>query len=303
MKRWLAIPAALALDAVVGDPVRLHPVAGFGRLAAALERRLWRDSRPRGALYTALLVGGTYATVRGAERRLPCRARLAFGSIALWTTLGGRSLAHHSLALGRAVESGDLTRARLIAPTLVGRDPAQLDGPELCRAAVESVAENTTDAVVAPIWWFAMLGPAGAAGYRAANTLDAMVGHRSPRYLRFGWAAARLDDVSTWPWARTATAMAVLLAPLVGGRWRDCLRALPAAKRHPSPNAGLIEAAFAGALAVRLGGRNDYEGLIEERPLLGIAERPPAPVDVRRAVVLSAAIGASTALTAGLARA
>jgi adenosylcobinamide-phosphate synthase len=148
-----------------------------------------------------------------------------------------------------------------------------------------------------------MLGPAGAAGYRAANTLDAMVGHRSPRYLRFGWAAARLDDVSTWPWARTATAMAVLLAPLVGGRWRDCLRALPAAKRHPSPNAGLIEAAFAGALAVRLGGRNDYEGLIEERPLLGIAERPPAPVDVRRAVVLSAAIGASTALTAGLARA
>ena len=303
MNRWLAIAAALALDAVVGDPVRRHPVAGFGRAAAALERHLWRDSRRSGALYTALLVGGTYATVRGVERRLPRRARLAFWPLVLWATLGGRSLADHALALGRTVGSGDLAGARLIAPTLVGRNPAHLDGPELCRAAVESVAENTTDAVVAPIWWFAILGPAGAAAYRAANTLDAMVGHRSPRYLRFGWASARLDDVLTWPWARTAAATTVLLAPLVGGRWRDCVRALPAAQRHPSPNAGLIEAAFAGALAVRLGGRNDYEGRIEERPLLGIAERPPAPVDVRRAVMLSAAVGASTALIAGLARA
>jgi adenosylcobinamide-phosphate synthase len=297
--RWLAIGAGIALDRFAGDPARLHPVAGFGRVAASLERHLWRDTRRSGALYTALLVGGTYAAVRGVERGLRDRARLPFGVFVLWATLGGRSLGQHALELGRAVESGDLPCARLIAPTLVGRDPSRLDGPELCRAAVESVAENTTDAVVAPLWWFAALGPAGAAAYRAANTLDAMVGHRMPRYARFGWAAARLDDLLTWPWARAATAATVALAPVIGGTRRDCLLALPAARLHPSPNAGLIEAAFAGALGARLGGRNNYGGRLEERPVLGLSERPPTASDIRRAVRLSAAVTLTTALTAG----
>jgi adenosylcobinamide-phosphate synthase len=300
VRRWLAIGAAIAFDAVAGDPTRLHPVAGFGRVATSLERHLWRDTRRSGSVYTALLVGGTYAAVRGAERLLPDRARFPFGVFVLWATLGGRSLGQHALELGRAVESGDLPRARLIAPTLVGRDPSRLDGPELCRAAVESVAENTTDAVVAPIWWFAALGPAAAAAYRAANTLDAMVGHRTPRYARFGWASARLDDLLTWPWARAATAAAVAVAPVIGGTRPECLHGLPAARRHPSPNAGLIEAAFAGALGARLGGRNDYGGRLEERPALGRAERPPTASDIRRAVHLSVAITLATTATAGV---
>ncbi len=299
MRKAVAIGAALALDAAVGDPARLHPVAGFGRVAAALEQLLWRDRRGSGTLFAALLVGGTYGGVRAAERRLVGHHRFVFAVLVLWSTLGGRSLARYAVELARSVEGGDLPRARALAPALVGRDPSRLDAQELCRAAVESVAENTTDAIVAPIGWFALLGPAGAAGYRAANTLDAMVGHRSPRYARFGWASAHLDDVLTWPWARFATMAAAAFAGAVGGSWRACVRALPAARHHPSPNAGLIEAAFAGALAVRLGGRNDYGGRIEERPSLGAAERPPAPADIRRAVRLSRAVTAATALAAG----
>jgi adenosylcobinamide-phosphate synthase len=299
VRKAAAICAALALDALVGDPARLHPVAGFGRVAAALERLLWRDRRGFGTLFAALLVGGTYGGVRAAERRLVGSQRFVFAVLVLWSTLGGRSLARYALELARAVERGDLARARALAPALVGRDPSRLDAQELCRAAVESVAENTTDAIVAPIGWFALLGPAGAAGYRAANTLDAMVGYRSPRYVRFGWASARLDDVVTSPWARVATVAAAALARAVGGSWRTSVRALPAARHHPSPNAGLIEAAFAGALAVRLGGRNDYDGRIEKRPSLGAAERSPAPADIQRAVRLSRAVTAATALAAG----
>jgi adenosylcobinamide-phosphate synthase len=302
VRRGAATGAALALDALVGDPARWHPVAGFGRLAAALERTVWRDRRRAGALYTVLLVGATYAGVRGLERRLGHRARFAFSVLVLWSTLGGRSLARHAQELAHAVERGDLEQARRIAPALVGRDPSRLDAAELCRAALESVAENTTDAVVAPICWFTLLGPSAAAAYRAANTLDAMVGHRSPHYARFGWASARLDDALTWPCARAATASTIALAPVVGGRRRDCLRALPASRRHPSPNAGLIEAAFAGALGVRLGGRNDYGGRIEERPALGQSD-PPTPRDLRRAVRLSHAVAVVTALIGGTARA
>lgn len=296
-----ALVSALALDAVAGDPARLHPVAGFGRTASSLERRVWRDCRRRGLLHTALLVLGAAASVHAVERRLgDRRRRLAFAALVLWSTLGGRSLERCALELERAVSAGDLERARALAPRLVGRDPAQLDRAELCRAAVESVAENTTDAVVAPLCWFAVLGAPAAAAYRAANTLDAMVGHRSPRYLRFGWAAARLDDVLTWPWARLATALAVVLAPVVGGDPRRALQALPAARRHPSPNAGLIEAAFAGALAVRLGGRNSYGGRVEYRPAFG-GSRAAEPVDIERAVRLSRAVAVATAAAAAVA--
>jgi adenosylcobinamide-phosphate synthase len=298
VSRTLAIGGALVLDTLVGDPARRHPVAGFGRIAATLERTLWRDRRAAGALYTGLLVGGTFAVVQLAERSLGRRARVAFDVLVLWSTLGGRSLSRRAQELAHAVEAGDIAHARTIAPALVGRDPSRLDGPELCRAAVESVAENTTDAIVAPVWWFAVLGAPGAAAYRAANTLDAMVGHRSPRFARFGWTSARLDDVATWPWARVATATAVALAGAVGGSGRECLRALRGARRHPSPNAGLIEAAFAGALGVRLGGRNDYDGRIEDRPALGHGSLPQ-PADVRRAVRLSYLVTATTALVAG----
>jgi adenosylcobinamide-phosphate synthase len=219
-----------------------------------------------------------------------------------WSALGGRSLAVAGHALADAVRHGDLERARHLAPTLVGRDPSELDAGQLCRAAVESVAENTADAVVGPLLWGALAGPAGVVGYRAANTLDAMVGHKSPRYARFGWAAARLDDLLTWPSARLAAVLACVLAPAVGGNpgqaWRT-LRADGAA--HPSPNAGRMEAAFAGALHVRLGGRNRYDDRIEQRPTLGHGPLP-TPDDLDRAVRLSLLVGAATAALITLAR-
>jgi adenosylcobinamide-phosphate synthase len=292
------VAAGLTLDFALGDQSRLHPVAGFGALARAVERALWRPSRAAGALYAASLVAATGAAVAIVERRLDARSRVVFRALVVWTTLGGRSLAAVALALARALDSGDVAEARRIVPALAGRDPDTLDGAGLARAAVESVAENTSDAVVAPLLWFCVLGAPGAAAYRAANTLDSMVGHRSPRYARFGWGAARLDDVLSWPAARLTAATAGLLAPIVGG---DPRRAWGAARRdgpkHPSPNAGLVEASFAGALGLQLGGTNVYEGRVDARPLLGDG-RPPAGRDVRRAVRLSLAVGL---LTGGLA--
>lgn len=223
-------------------------------------------------------------------------ARAAFVAGVTWCTLGGRSLGRVAGGLAGAVRAGNLPEARRLLPSLAGRDPAGLDGSELCRAAVESVAENTADAVVGPLVWMALAGPAGAALYRAANTLDAMVGYRNDRYLRFGWASARLDDVLTWPAARLGAGLAVVLAPVgcAGSR-----RAAWAALRryggaHPSPNAGRMEAAFAGALGVGLGGRNVYGGLAEDRPRIG-AGAPPAPADVEAAVRLAEAVGAAAA--------
>jgi adenosylcobinamide-phosphate synthase len=294
--------AGVVADWVIGDPRRGHPVAGFGSVAAALERRWWRPSRPAGVAYVTVLVGGTAAAAAVVDRGLGRRpvARMLLTGLVTWSALGGRSLAEAGRRLAGAVRDGDLEAARRLAPTLVGRDPSGLEGPELCRAALESVAENTADAVVGPLLWGALAGPVGVAAYRAANTLDAMVGHHSPRYERFGWAAARLDDLLTWPAARLGAGLACALAPLVGGHagraWRTLHRDGGA---HPSPNAGRMEAAFAGALGVRLGGRNRYGHRVEQRPALG-GGPTPGPDDVDRAVRLSLLVGSAAAALAAL---
>jgi adenosylcobinamide-phosphate synthase len=295
--------AGAVADWAVGDPRRWHPVAGFGAAATALEQRCWRPSRAVGVAYVAILVGGTAAAAAGVDHRLG-RRRAARGlllGLVTWAAVGGRSLAEAGRRLAGAVRNGDLAGARRLAPTLVGRDPEGLDGSELCRAALESVAENTADAVVGPLLWGALAGPAGVAAYRAANTLDAMVGHHSPRYERFGWAAARLDDALTWPAARLGAGLTCLLAPLVGGdagrAWRTLWRDGGA---HPSPNAGRMEAAFAGALGVRLGGVNRYGDQVEQRPALGSGPAP-GPDDVDRAVRLSVLVGSAAVALMALA--
>jgi adenosylcobinamide-phosphate synthase len=243
-------------------------------------------------------VGGRAAVaVAAADRGLVRRpvARMLLMGVVTWSALGGRSLAGAGRRLAGAVRNGDLEAARELAPTLVGRDSSGLDGPELCRAALESVAENTADAVVGPLLWGVLAGPAGVTAYRAANTLDAMVGYHSARYERFGWAAARLDDLLTWPAARLGAGLACVLAPLVGGaagRARQTLRRDGGA--HPSPNAGRMEAAFAGALGVRLGGVNRYGDRVEQRPTLG-GGPAPGPDDVDRAVRLSLLVGSAAA--------
>jgi len=267
-------------------------LAGLGRLAGSIERALWQPRRSTGALYTAGVVGGCVLAVRSLERRAAGEpGRVALAALTTWVALGGRSLEREASAVAALVAAGDLDGARRRLPALVGRDPTGLGAGELCRAAIESVAENTADAVVGPLLWGALAGSAGTAAYRAANTLDAMVGHRTARHERFGWAAARLDDLLTWPAARLGALLTVALADERLTAWR-ILRRDGAA--HPSPNAGRMEAAFAGALGVRLGGVNRYHGRVEHRAVLGEG-RPPTPADITRAVRLSRHVGGISA--------
>jgi adenosylcobinamide-phosphate synthase len=192
--------------------------------------------------------------------------------------------------MAEEMDSGDLAAARDRLRHLCARDPAGLDAAGLARATVESIAENTSDAVVAPLLWGAVAGVPGLLAYRAVNTLDAMVGYRNARYGSFGWAAARLDDLANWVPARLTALLTVACAPVAGGSRRRSYAILRRdGGAHPSPNAGRCEAAVAGALGVRLGGANRYDGRAERRPDLGDG-RPPESTDVRRAVRLSRAV-------------
>ena len=281
------------LDTLFSDPARFHPVAGFGQAAAALERRIYRPNRAAGAAFTAVAVGvPTLAAAAAAAvtRRRPI-ARAGLVAAATWAVLGGRRLRAEAAVMSRVLHEGDVRGARARLHHFCGRDPSALDAPELARATVESDAENTSDAEVAPLVWGAVAGLPGLVGYRAVNTLDAMVGHRSPRYRRFGAPVARLDDVANFVPARLTGLFAVVAAPLVGGDWAETWRVWRRDRNdHPSPNAGQCEAAFAGALRVRLGGRNVYFGRTETRPLLGDGPRPSAP-HITRAARLSRVVG------------
>jgi adenosylcobinamide-phosphate synthase len=291
--------AGLALgygaDLALGDPRRGHPVAAFGRAALVAERRLYAPDRLRGAVFAAALVA-TAALSGEAAARCARRAGLGRGvglAAVSWAALGGRSLRREATVIAAQLDAGDVEAARAALPALCGRDAHALDATQIARAVVESVAENTSDAVVGTLLWGALAGPAGVAAYRAANTLDAMVGHRSPRYAKFGWASARLDDALGWPAARAGAGLAVLCAPAAGGspaRAWQTLRSDGCA--HPSPNAGRMEAAFAGALELRLGGPLAYDGVIQLRPRLGDG-RVPVAHDIRRANRLSSTVGAA----------
>ena len=213
-----AMPAGIAAgylaDVVFADPRRGHPVAGFGWCASTLERFSYRDSRGSGVLHTVALVTGVAGAGALAQRRAAGGVPLALlAAAATWTALGGTSLAATGAAMADLLDGGDLDGARALLPSLCGRDPAALDGPGLARAACESVAENTADASVAPLLWAAVAGVPGVLAYRGINTLDAMIGHRSVRYLRFGWAAARSDDVVNYVPARVTGVLAALCAP------------------------------------------------------------------------------------------
>jgi adenosylcobinamide-phosphate synthase len=287
--RLAGLTLGFLADATWGDPRRFHPVAGFGQLAAAVEARSYADRRGAGVRHVGVLVGGTYGAgllLKRATQRLWLLDLLGTAA-ATWAVLGGRSLRREATAVRTQLAAGDLPAARLRLQSLVGRETAELSTEEVTRAVVESVAENTADAVVAPLFWGAVAGVPGLLGYRAVNTLDAMIGHRSPRYLRFGWAAARLDDAANWLPARVAGLLTMATAPLVVGSPTDAWWAWRCdGRQHPSPNAGVVEAAFAGALGVRLGGRNVYEGRIENRGVLGHG-RPVEVGDIARACRLS----------------
>ncbi|MGV9679826.1 cobalamin biosynthesis protein [Nocardia sp. NPDC003482] len=285
----VGLGAGFVLDRVLGDPRRWHPVAGFGSAAARLESVAYRDSRAAGIRYEAALVGGMVLAGIALQRT---GFRFALTAVSTWTVLGGRSLVRVGGEMADRLEADDIEGARALLPSLCGRDPSALDADGLARAALESIAENTSDAAIAPLLWGAVAGVPGLLGYRAVNTLDAMVGYRNERYESFGWAAARVDDVANLIPARVSGLLTAMLAPVVGGRPAAALAAWRRdAGRHPSPNAGVAEASMAGALGVRLGGVTRYRHGTESRPMLGDGPTPRVP-DLRRAVRLSAAVQA-----------
>jgi adenosylcobinamide-phosphate synthase len=297
--RWadpVGLAGGIGLDALLGDPRRGHPVAVFGSVAARAERGLHRDSRLAGIAYAAAMAGGSALAAKAVTRRTRSPLlRTALTAASTFSVIGGTTLRREALTIEGLLDVGDVEGARNRLPHLCGRDPSGLDEAALARATVESVAENTSDAVVAPLFWGAVAGVPGLVAYRAVNTLDAMVGHRSRRHLNFGWAAARLDDLANLVPARLTAALATVLAPVVGGRpdgaWRAWRRD---GRKHPSPNAGPVEAAFAGALGRTLGGQLSYQGRVEDRPLMGNGPAPSVD-DIGRAARLSTAV----ALTAG----
>jgi adenosylcobinamide-phosphate synthase len=299
--RAVGIALGCVADLFLADPRRGHPVALFGRGASHLERLTYADNRMAGVAHVGILIGGL-AVAGVAGERIASRHGTAWTTActaaATYVALGGTSLARTGAEMAALLERDDIPSARALLPALCGRDPESLDAAGLARAALESVAENTSDAAVAPLWWGAVAGVPGLLIYRGINTLDAMIGHRSPRYGRFGWAAARLDDVMNYLPARVTGLLVAACAPIVGG---SALTSLAAWRRdaasHPSPNAGVVEAGFAGALDVGLGGPTQYAHGLELRPALGDG-RSPGVDDLRRSVVLSRGVVALATVVA-----
>jgi len=278
----LKLAAGIAADRLLGEPRRFHPLVGFGRWAGWFETRVRRmlPGRSGGLLAWALAVlpwVGLALVARG----LHPAAHWVVDIGLLYFALGARSLAEHAEAVAAPLAAGDVEAARTRVAWMVSRDTAALDATGVARAGTESVLENGNDAVFGALFWFCLLGGPGALLFRLANTLDAMWGYRSERFIRFGWAAARLDDLFNWLPARlTALTYAVL------GRTGSALRCWRGqASAWDSPNAGPVMAAGAGALAVQLGGTAVYHGRSEVRPALGCG-RLPAADSVRRAVAL-----------------
>ena len=307
--RAAGIAAGYLLDRAFKDPRRLHPVAGFGHAATLAESRLFDRARSHqspgrqraeGALYTAALVGGTAVATTFIGRAVSRSAvgAVLWHAVVVWSCLGGSSLLAVARTQGLLLQRGDHAGSRELLPWLCGRDPDALDPTGLARAVVESVAENTSDAAIGTLFWAAVAGPPGAAVHRAANTLDAMVGHRSSRYQHFGWASARLDDVLGYLPARLSGALAVAASPTVGGSPSAALRAWRRdARAHPSPNAGVVEAACAGALGVQLGGPTPYPYGIQDRAVLGDGRAVRAH-DIDRAVRLQGTVQLAAAALA-----
>ena len=294
MELAMVVATAAAVDGVLGDPRWLpHPVRGIGTLAATLEnwaRRSLGSNRLAGLL-TAI---GVY-TLAGAAAW--CVVRLgawlhpwagdAAAVLVIYTTIAPRDLARHSSAVFHALSAGDLPQARRAVSQIVGRDTTELDESGVARAAVESVAESTVDGVTAPLFYALLAGPVGAMVYRAINTLDSMFGHLDDRYRRFGWAAARIDDAANYLPARLTAPLVCLAAIFVGCRPRAAWRILRRdGRKHASPNAGLSEAAMAGALGVQLGGQVSYDGEPLDKPTLGDAIETLSARHIRRANVL-----------------
>ena len=262
--------AGVSVDRWLGEPGTAHPLVGFGKFAMGIEARLntGRHGRLFGILGWALAVLPPVLIAVWLVTVLPFMLTCAVHVLLLWFALGARSLNDHIAPIARALAQHDLVEARRLTARIVSRETAHADESALARAAVESALENGNDAIFGALFWFAVGGGPGALAFRLANTLDAMWGYRTPRYLRFGWAAARIDDVLNWIPARLTAASYALLGD-TRTAWR-CWR--EQAPRWDSPNAGPVMASGAGSLNVLLGGAAVYHGTIEARPTLGAGQ-------------------------------
>jgi len=295
---------ALVADALIGDPDWLwrrlaHPVALIGRAIAALDcalnRETWSPARRKlfGIITILLLIIASLLLGYAIEAIIPrgITGNIALGLLAS-TLIAQKSLYQHVARVHAAFNTGGLAAARDAVSLIVGRDPHSLDESGVSRAAVESCAENFSDGVVAPTLWLALLGLPGLLAYKAINTADSIIGHRSDKYREFGWASARLDDLVNLVPARIAGLLLALAAPAVRGALVSALRTMwRDARKHRSPNAGWPESAMAGALGLRLAGPRRYaEGLIDD-PYLNTDGRDAAPADIRRALRMLVAAG------------
>ena len=286
---------ALAVDAVLGWPRAVHarighPVTWIGAMIAAMDRRFNRETDSEATRRGAGLGVAISVIALAAGVGWVCAAILPLGwpglilaAVLAWPLVAARSMHDHVEAVARPLLAGDLPAARQAVAMIVGRDPSQLDAAGIARAATESLAENTSDGIVAPLFWGAIFGLPGIAAYKAINTLDSMIGHRTPRHEAFGWAAARIDDVANLIPAR----LTGLLFAIVSVRphlalttmWRD-------AGQHRSPNAGWPEAAMAGAIGIRLSGPRIYQGQLSQEPWLNGEAPDPTAADLKRALAL-----------------
>lgn len=285
---------ALALDLLIGDPRWLpHPVKIIGRFASSLEgpfRRLFRSPRLAGIITAIAVVSATglaaFGILRGAYLVHPLAGEIA-SILILYTCFAARDLADHAMAVYRALQRNDLSDARFRVSFMVGRDTDQLDEAAITRAAVESVAENTVDGVTAPVFFAVVGGPVAAIIYKSVSTLDSTFGYKNARYLEFGWASARLDDLFAFIPARLTAMVIPLAAAFVRLDFLNSFKtALRDGKKHASPNSGLSEAAFAGALGVRLGGPVLRGGVPSSMPTMGDGLRALDREDIFRAVAL-----------------
>ena len=282
------VAAALVLDTLFGEPPEaVHPTVLMGRVISGFEGRALKLGNHRSRRLAGIALAGSlpalvFFSTRQALDASPDKLRWMVGIAFVSTTLSMRGLAEAADGVERSLRAGRLEEARARVGRFVGRDTKDLSEAEICRAAVESVAENTSDGIVAPMLYGLLFGAPGALAYKAINTLDSMVGHPQPPHAELGWASARLDDLANLAPSRV-TALAV--AAVSGSPLRTLRTAYRYGPLTESPNAGMAEAAFAGALGVRLGGTNTYGGVSRKGPVLGEG-RPPVPVDIRRAVSL-----------------
>ena len=293
--------AALLIEATIGYPARLfawigHPVTWIGALIGALDRSLNRESmsfairRLAGVAALLILLGVTLAASLALVALCRLAGPLALLPLALLASslLAQRSLHEHVARVAQGLEQGGLTGGRKAVAMIVGRDPESLDEAGVARAAIESLSENFSDGIVAPAFWLGLGGLPGGVLYKAINTADSMIGHRSPRHLAFGWAAARLDDLANLPASRLTALLLIAAAALdrqagAGAAWRAVRRD---ARRHRSPNAGWPEAAMAGALGLRLAGPRVYGAVRVEDGWMGDGRAEATAADIRLALAL-----------------